>query len=296
MLKEFNLDSLEDLKARLKPKDPEKPESPEEKEKRENIYRASLIKYAADNGVMKPEDFSTLESLKAKGNQDLVYDNWLTGWKEDNKEVLPEDADARAKEEFEAEYKPTTKRGLAKIEKEAKELRTPLEEKFNSVKTNYDGIREVEKLYPDFEKKVSSTVKEFVPEKFEVFKVTDKVGDADEDVSIEVEISAADRVEIFQKVAQDILKNESNFELFKKGDIKAIQALAKDQAETMIRNKYNKVAAQEIAREFLTRGTKRGSTTGAKEPFPLVGDGKKQDEKGAKTPAQEVIDSLKGVK
>src|ERR1700733_618627 len=75
LMKEFNLENLDDLKSRLKPKEEPKVESPEEKEKRENLYRVEMQKYAVENGQMKPDEFVKLAELKAKDDQELVYES-----------------------------------------------------------------------------------------------------------------------------------------------------------------------------------------------------------------------------
>jgi hypothetical protein len=306
LLKELNLESLDALKEKLKPKDPDKPETPEEKEKRENLYKAGLIQYATEKGGMKPDDFSKLDNLKAKKDEELVYENWLEGWKEENPGVEPLEAERLAKEDFKTEYKlestneKAKARGLSKIEKEAKELRTPLESAYNSAKQNYDEEKAIKDSLPDFEKKVSGFVKEFIPEKFEVFKIEDKFKDKDgekvESVPIEVELSAEDRVAIFQQVAQEIVRSGPTYNLYKKGDLKAIQALAKEKAEALIRSKYLGEATQKIATAFLSRGMNRGSGTGAKNPFPLVGDGKEQADKTSMNANEQVMNSLRGQK
>jgi hypothetical protein len=300
LLKELDLESLDALRERLKPKDPAKPESPEEKTKRESLYEASLQKHAVEKGAMKLEDFTTLQNLKSKDDKSLVFEKWLTEWKEENPNVDALEVDRLAKEEFESEYKLNSDnekakaRGLSKIEREAKELRTPLEKAYAAVKENYDGVRDLEVNFPEFNKKVTALSKEFIPEKFTVFKVKDKVGDKEEDVNIEVELTPADRVEILNAVGKSILNegnyvNAANYDLYKKGDFRALQALAKEKAEGLIAGKYRDAAAQKIATEFLSRGTKRGSTTGATNPFPLEGDGKKTDEKGGQSARDQIM-------
>lgn len=298
LFKELGVESLDALKEKLKPKPEDKPESPEEKEKRESIYQASIQKYAVENGEMKLEDFSKLESLKGKEDQNLVFENWLSGWKEENPDVDPAEADRLAKEEFESEYKLNSEnekakaRGIAKIAKEAKEIRGPLEKAYKSAKENYDEVREGEAIFPEFNKKVTGFIKEHVPEKYTVFKVKD----GEEEVPIDVDLTPAERVEILNSVGESILRNKANYDLYKKGDFKALQDLAKEKTESLISNKYRDTAAQKIAIEFLSRGTKKGSTTGSKNPFPLNDDGKKPDGEEGKSAARTVLDSLRGKK
>lgn len=300
LFKELGVDSIDSLKEKLKPKVEDKPESPEEKEKRESVYQASLQKYAVENGSMKLEEFTTLENLKAKDDQTLVFENWLPGWKEDNPNVDPVEADRLAKAEFESEYKlnhendKVKAKGVSKIQKEAAEIRTPLENRLKAVKENYDGVRDVETNFPEFNKKVTGIVKEFIPEKFTVHTLKDKVGEKEEDVPIEVELSPADRVEILTTIGKSILENEKNYALYKKGDFKALQEIAKKETEALISTKYRDAGAQKIAETFLARGTKRSSTTGAKNPFPLVNDGKETSEENVLDAKGQVLKSLRG--
>jgi hypothetical protein len=278
LLKEFEVDSIEALREKMKPKNPDKPESPEEKEKRENLYKASLIKYATEKGVMKPDDFTKLENLKAKDDKAMVYENWFAAWKEDNPDIDPEEAGRIAEEEFNAEYKLNSEnekaraRGLAKIAKEAKEMRTPLESSYSTAKERYDAERELEKDAPDFDKKSNTFIQESIPEKYTVFKVKD----GDEEVAIEETLTPEERREIFKQVAKDFA-SANTYGLYKKGELKALQALAKERAETLIQNTLRDRAAQKIANEFLTRGRKSAPGVGAKQPFPLVNDGKVQE-------------------
>lgn len=298
LFKELGVDNIDSLKEKLKPKTEEKVLSPEEKAKQEGIYKASVQKYAVENGVMNLEDFTKLENLKTRDDKDLVFENWLPAWKEDNPDIDAAEADRLAKEEFEAEYKLSSTnekakaRGLSKIQKEAEGLRNPLENKFKSVKENYDGVRDVETNFPEFNKKVTGFIKEHVPEKVTVFKVKD----GEEEVPIEVELSAADRVEILNIVGKKILANEGNYNLYKKGDMKALQELAKSEAETLIATRYRDTAAQKIAESFLSRGVKKGSTTGATVPFPLNDDGKTEATDGNRSAKQIVMDGLHGKK
>lgn len=302
LFKELGLEegaSIESLKEKLKPKPADIPESPEEKEKREAVYQASLQKFGVENGL-KLEDFTTLESLKGKDDQALVYEKWLAGWKEDNPDVDPAEADRLAKEEFESEYKLSSTnekakaRGIAKIKKEAGEIRVPLENKIKAVKENYDGVRDVEVNFPEFNKKVTGIIKEFIPEKFTVTTVKDKVGDKEEDVPIEVDLSAEDRVAILNAVGKSILENEKNYALYKKGDFAALKEIAKKEAESLIASKYTGAAAQKIATEFLTRGTKRGSEVGSKNPFPLNNNERQETGTGDLSEKAKVMKSLQG--
>lgn len=298
LLKELNLESLDDLKARLKPKDPDKVESPEEKEKRENLYTVEMQKYAVENGLMKPDDFTKLEALKGKEDRNLVFESWLPSWKEENPDVDPAVAEQQAKEDFEAEYRldskneKTKNRGLSKIAKEAKEIRGPLESSFTSLKQEFDEDRTVKADMPDFNKKMTGFIQESIPEKVKLFETKD----GEEMVPVEIELTADQRKEVYQKVAKKIL-NSSTYQLYKKGDMKPLQDLARQEAEATIWADQREAGLKKIAETFLKRGDENGykrGVIGAKNPFPLVGDGKQAGGADHTTAAAKVLNSLQG--
>lgn len=297
LLKELDVESLEALKERLKPKE-DKPESPEEKEKRGNLYRVEMQKYAVENGLMKPDDFMKLEAIKAKDDQALVFENWLPSWKEENPDVEPAEADKQAREDFEAEYRlnseneKTKTRGLSKIAKEAKELRSPLETSYSKLKQDFDEDRTVKSDYPDFSKKVTGFIQENIPAKVKLFETKD----GEDMVPVEIDLTDDQRKEVYQKVIKKIM-NSSTYQLYKKGDMKQVQELAKREAEATIWNDQREAGLNKIAETFLKRGDEKGykrGSVGAKNPFPLVGDGKVGAGKDTTSAANQVLESLRG--
>lgn len=299
LLSEFNLESVDALKERLKPP-VDKVESPEEKEKRENLYRVEMQKYAVENGLMKPDEFVKLDNLKGKDDQALVFENWLPSWKEENPEVDPAEAERQAREDFESEYQlgskneKTKNRGLAKITKEAKELRSPLEGSYAKLKEDFDEDRTVKSDYPDFNKKLSGFVQENIPAKVKLFEGKD----GEDAVQVEIDLTDDQRKEVYQKVVQKI-RNSSTYQLYKKGDIKQMQELAKKEAEDAIWNDQREAGLSKIAETFLKRGDEKGykrGAIGAKNPFPLAGDGKPGSGHDAGSAQQQVLNSLQGKK
>lgn len=300
LLEELGLESLDALKERLKPKDPDKVESPEEKEKRENLYRVEMQKYAVENGIMKPDEFSKLEVLKAKDDRTAVYEDWLPGWKKENPDVSPEDVESRAKEDFEDEYhlnstnEKTKARGLARIEKEAKEMRSPLESSYTRVKTEFDEDRSIKNDLPGYNKSMAGFIQENIPAKVKLFETKD----GEETVPVEIDLTDDQRKEIYAKVEKK-LRNASTFQLFKKGDLKQLGEMAKREAEAEIWNEHRQAGLQKIAETFLKRGDEKGykrGSVGAKNPFPLLQDNKKMDGADKGSAQQQVLDSLNGKK
>lgn len=298
LLKEFNLESLDALKERLKPKDLDKVESPEEKEKRENLYRVEMQKYAVENGLMKPDEFVQLENIKAKDDRSLVFERWLPSWKEENPDADPADIDRLSKEDFETEYRlnsdneKTKNRGIAKIAKEAKEVREPLERSYTQLKTDFDEDRTVKSDYPDFSKKVSGFIQENIPAKVKLFETKD----GEDTVPVEIDLTDEQRKEVYNKVAKKIM-NSSTYQLYKKGDMKPLQELAQREAEATIWADQRQAGLTKIAETFLKRGDEKGykrGVIGAKNPFPLVAEGKSVEGKDNTSAANQVLDSLRG--
>jgi len=299
LLKEFDVESVDALRERLKPK-PEVVESSEEKEKRENLYKVELQKYAVEKGWMKPEEFTKLDTLKAKDKQALVYEHWFPSWKAENPDVDPADIETRSKEDFESEYhlnsdnEKKKARGLAKIDKEASEILTPLESSFSKVKTNFDEDREIERNLPDYNKKLAKFIQDNIPEKVKVYE--HKIGD--EAVPVEIELTADERKAIYAKVDKK-LRNASTYQLYTKNDLTQLAEIAKREAEAEIWQTNRDRAMKEIAEKFLKKGDENGykrGAVGAKNPFPLVQDHKKVEGKDHQSAAQQVLDSLQGKK
>lgn len=300
LLKELGMESLDALKERLKPKDPDRVESPEEKEKRENLYRVEMQKYAVENGLMKPDEFVKLENLKAKDDRSLVYENWLPTWKAENPDVEAVDIEARAKEDFEAEYhlnstnEKTKARGLSKIEKEAKEMRSPLESSYTRVKTEFDEDRSIKNDLPDYNKKMASFIQDNIPAKIKLFETKD----GEDTVPVEIELTADQRKDIYKAVDKKI-RGSDTFKLYKKGDLTQLAAIAKREAESEIWATQREEGLKKIAETFLKRGDEKGykrGSVGAKNPFPLVPKDNSTGGKETVSAEQEVMDSLEGKK
>lgn len=300
LLEELGLESLDALKERLKPKDLDKVESPEEKEKRENLYLVEMQKYAVENGIMKPDEFVRLEALKAKDNQSLVYENWLTDWKVENPDVDPAEVEARAKADFDSEYhldsknEKTKARGLAKIEKEAKEMRSPLESSYTRVKTEFDEDRSIKGDLPAYNKELASAIQANIPAKVKLFETKD----GEDTVPVEIDLTDDQRKDIYAKVDKK-LRNSSTFQLVKKGDLKQFQEIVKREAEAEIWSTQREAGLQKIAETFLKRGDEKGykrGSVGPRNPFPLVDSGGNPAGKDKQSADQEVMDSLKGKK
>lgn len=292
LLKELNIDSVEALKEKLKPKDPVVEEGPEEKERKKNIYEANLQSYAVEQGVMKLEDFQKINTIKGKEDKDLVFDEFAAGYKEDNAAAT----DQEIKEAFDLKYdlqseNPALKKWAEKqITKQAKLIREPLESSLNTAKKNYDEELGIRSTYPEYSKKIIGLVDEAIPTKVNVFK--DKVGD--EEIPVDVELTAEDRKEIAAEVLKEI-NNQSTFSAYKKNDEAGIKKLIGEKVEAKLwSTKYREKSLKKIADTFLRTGGKNGSTTGAENSFAAKQDIKTQTgPKTTQSKEDEVLDSFK---
>ena len=303
LLKELGLTDISELKEKLKA--PAKELSPEEKEKQESIYKANIQKFAVEKGEMKLEDFTKLENLKNKADRDLVYDNWLEDWKEENEgsddlENLDESEIAeKAKEDFEKEFKLSSTnekvkaKGEAKLAKAAKEIRQPLESSYNKVKDEFDREDDIRKTYPDYDKTVRKFVNEKKKKKFDFYKGKD----GEIEIPIDIELSKEDKAEIAENIAKKI-QNPETFSSYKKGELEALQKLAKTETDNFIFNKYKDEGLKRVAETFLSTGYKKGLAKGgmgAKNSF-AVNQAKNTAEgmQKATDAKTEVLNSLQG--
>ena len=266
-LKEFNLESVEQLKEKLKPPPKQKELSPEEKEKEAKVYQANLLSFAAEKGIMNPEDYVKFENVKAKADHDLVYEGFASELKEDEPDLTEEEI----KEKFENRYpvnsdNPKIKaRAEARLKKEAAEYRKPLESSFNKAKTEFDEDRDFRNTFPDYDKTIRGFITENIPAKYEAYKAKD----GDEEIAVEVDLSEDEKKEITENVAKRIQTTDT-FSQYKKGEIEALKKLTQQVTAAFVREKKREEANAKIAATYLKRGFDKGSV-GAKAPFPLVG-------------------------
>jgi hypothetical protein len=283
-------------------KAPEKEPTPEEKEKADALYKADIQRFAVEKGEMKLEDFTKLENLKNKADKDLVFDNWLEVWKEENEdnedlEYLDQDERlAKAKADFDKEYKLDSKnekvkaRGESKLAKEAKEIRQPLESSYNKVKESFDTELNIRKAYPEFDKTVKSFVKESIPDKYDFYKGKDE----DEEIPIEIELSKENKVEI-ETIVSKIISNPDNFYKFNKDGKEALKSIVKTETDRFIAEKYREEGLSKMAEKFLQRGAAKAKQ-GATNSFAIKQDKTIQSDKKTATDAKtEVLNSLKGI-
>lgn len=266
-LKELGFDNVDSLKSLVKSAK-ENNVSPEEKAKKDNIEKANLLKYAAENGIMNVEDYNKRESLKGKADRDLVFDRFSSEHRED----FPDASDEDIKEAFDSEYKlnsdidKSKARGEARLSKEAKELRTPFEQKFTVAEQKYSEHKALEGKFPEFNKFMDSLIEKCTPEKMTFAKVKD--GDAE--VEIDVELSKKDREEIAK-----VFRTPKAFQAFigETDSAKVEQTLAK-KINGFLKEKYFDSAVSKGFEMGKDIGIKNGSNVGADSPYALTKDTK----------------------
>ena len=298
LLKELGVESLDSLKERLKkPEAPPADLTPEEKAKQDEAYKADLINYAVKNGNMKVEDFNKLDALKAKADADLVFEQHLKEFKEDNPDIEESEVEQDARADFERKYginsdkEKVKARGISKLAKEAAEIRNPTETVYKTVKEKFDEERDIQKNLPGFEKKMTEAVNGSIPLKFEIFK--DK--DGDEDITVSVEITEAERKELAGQI-QKKLNTVEVFNLYKKGETQKIQDIVQRETANFLQEKKGNEGLKKIADVYTKRGFEKGRV-GATNSFALNQGGFNQaDNLSRQSAEQEVLDSLKGKK
>ncbi len=297
-LKKHNVTSLDALEEKLKPKE-EKTLSPEEKERQDSLYKAKLQSFAVENGDMKLEDFHQLETLKQKADAEIVYPDFAAEYREDHEDDFEDmtepEIEEKVKQAFEKKYKLNSEDnkvkqvGLDKLAKIAGQKRSPLESSYNTVKEKFDAELDIRNNYPNYDKAVRQVANESIPENYSFYKGKD----GDEDVSIDIELSKEDKVEITDNIAKKI-QNPDTYSIYKKGDLAALKTLAQSETERFIENKYKEQAKTKMAEVFMGRGLKKGSEVGAKNSFAVNQARPQATEKTANADAkQEVLESLK---
>lgn len=296
LLKKFNVGSLEELEEKLG-KAGEKQLSKEEKEKSEALMEAEFQKFAVEKDIMKLDDFSQLKTLKSRQDAELVFEKYLEDWKEENSDIKPTDelseADIlkMAKEDFEKEFRLNSdkesvkKKGLERLSKAAAEIRNPLQSKYEEAKGQFDLASDVKANFPKFAKSTEKIADDLVPSKVEWFKTKD----GDEEIPVEIELSAEERKEITDKIVKRI-QNPDNFSLFKDGKLDTIIEGVSEYAEYLINKKTKDIGNAKIAELFTSRGVKKGSTTGAVNSFATTqGGNANQHQKLSEAEVKEAI-------
>lgn len=272
-MSEADVKELADLRAfraSIAEKEPDK--TPEEIAKLADKEKGEFIKYSSDEGLMKVDEFHAYENLKVKADRDLVFENWLTNWKEENPDVEADEIDARAKADFDEEYKLTSSndktraRGEARLAREAAEVRKPLQTTYEKAQGAFKELQSIRQTYPKYEKFMDDLIKETVPEQI-VFKTKE----GEEDITIDdVKLTEEDKKEIAKQ-----FKNDKNFFSFTKNADKldTVKAAIAKKIDGYLKVKYFDKVNEAVYIAAKGIGVKKGSNVGAEAPFAIVRGG-----------------------
>ncbi len=257
------LEELRRYKQENSQKQPD--ETSEQKAEREKQYNANLHKFAFDKGHYSPDDLGKIESLKNQADTDIVFGNF----KENFKTINPNATDTEIKEAFDATYHTASdnehlkKLGESRIQQEANNYRNPYNSKLETAKKEFDTQLAINSKVPEFEGFLQKVIKDHSPENWAVFKTKD----GEEEIPVNFQLTEADR-----KKAFDVLRKSDNFELFLSGDPAKAGEYVQKQLEAYYRLEHNDKINKTIYDMGVSRGTKKGSTTGADNPFPVASD------------------------
>ena len=286
--KEFGFDSPEALKQFLK-KQKESNVPDEEKQKALELDNANFRKFAIEKGYAKEADFKSYQTLTEKQNYDLVFEDHLKEFKEENPEITdPKELAEAAKEDFEKTYKLNSdnakakEKGQAKIEKIAKELRSPVDSVITTAKEKYAEAKEITAKLPDFEKLVHAKVKQHTPDKSIIYKYKD----GEEEIPIEIDLTEADR-----KQMAKIFANHDNYKEFATGKTKELEAALDDQMQHWVKAFKSDDIVKAAIEQGIKIGQKKGSNVGATQPFPIVAAGTNTKGASNKSADEEIRES-----
>ncbi len=286
--KEFGFDSKEAMVNFIrKQKEVSKPD--EDKQKEAELDNANFRKFAIEKGLAKEADFKNFQTLSEKQDYDLVFESHLTEFKEDNPEITdPAELAQAAKEDFEKTYKLNSdnakakERATAKISKAATELRNPVNTVIDKAKSEYATEKEIRANLPDFEKFIQGKVKQYTPDKAIMYKVKD----GEEEISVEIDLTEADR----KAMAKDFA-NHKNYREYAKGDKATLETALDKKMQSWVKiNKFDEIAAKTFE-AGLKQGKSKGSNKGADNPFPLINSGGNEKSTSTKSADEQIRES-----
>lgn len=249
--------------------------SPEQILKEAELEKVNFRKYAVENDFAKDDDFVQYETLQQKKDADLVFENFLNDFKEENPEIEDEkELTYAAQEEFNKAYKLTSsnekakEKGLAKLAKEANEIRNPYISKIEKAKASYSEEKELRAKMPVFEKFIASEIEKNAPD-----TVSFKIKSGEEEIPVEITLTKEDKAAIAKE-----FNTPKTFLTYSKSQEDAEKALAKKIQGWIKVNKFEEATAQ-MLKIGEGRGVAKGSNAGADAPFALRQSRAKQDGK-----------------
>jgi len=260
-LEALGFKSIDDLKAHFnKPAEP----TEEEKNRQAQIEKADFLKFGTEQNLITVDDYQQYESLKAKADKDLVFDNFAAEFREEN----PDAEDYEVEQAFNYQYHIDSdnavlkRRGEKLLSKDAAELRSPVQSKYDTAWQEFNTQKELKSKLPVWNKLVDETVGKIVPEKIKAFEK-----DVDgKKISVEIDLTAADREEIAEKFKMNVRA----YDLFAKGKTDELNASLTKKINGFIQEKYATQIREKVFEQGLLLGKSKGSNIGATAPFPMV--------------------------
>lgn len=243
-----------------------KPAKTEQEIAKENeLDKAEFLKYSVDNDLLKLDDYTKYESIKVQSDADLVFPSFFEDFKEENPDIedATELAEA-AKEAFDKTYKLSSEneklknKGLAKLAKEANEIRNPFESKVKAAESSYKEEKEIKSKIPSFDKFFSAQIEKNTPD-----KVSYKVKVDDEEVPVVIELTKDDK----EAIAKEF-NTPKTFYKFNKSPEEAEKALDKKIQGWIKVNKFDEALAKAVSHGEKA-GMKKGSNVGAENLYGL---------------------------
>jgi hypothetical protein len=264
------LKEYEELKLKWNAANNKEPEKSAEQIAKENEEdKANFINYAVKNELFKIDDLTQYETLSVKKDADLVFESFLKDFKEENTDITDEKELAEAaKEEFDRTYKLSSEnekakeKGIAKLAKEANEIRTPYKSKVESAKTAYTEEKAIAAKMPAFDKFVDTEIAKYATD-----KVFFKIKAGEEEVPVEIELSKEDK----EAIAKEFKTHKTFYKYNTAGEEEAAKALGKKITGWIKVNKFDEALAK-VASTFEGIGRAKGSNVGAENLFGIAGD------------------------
>lgn len=255
-LKSWGFESIDQLDAFVKTqKATQRPA--EEIQKEQDIENARFRAFAIEEGQMTENDFKSYEKLMATADKDLVFQDYFNEFKAENPDIAEEELLTAAQDQFDAEYKTASAKRIAK---EATDIRKEITSKFSSAKENYSVDNKFKAASEPYKAFITKTLNEALTDKI----VFQEGKDGEDDITVSVEVTAAERAEIAKKVL-----GNKQFVHFVNGDKERLANDLKERIQNFALAKYAKQAvsnAYKLGAEISEKRIK----IGANNPFAMI--------------------------
>jgi len=285
-LKGYGFNSPDELKTFLT-KQKEENIDPQEKINQANREKADFLKFSADNTLLAVEEYSTLESLRGRKDVEIVRDEFTKSYREDNSDADDEEVAAAFDTQYPLQSENVAQKKWAEkqIAKEAKEIRSPLESKFEVAQKDFKDYQTLNSKIPGFNKFIDGVIDANTPEKLSFHKVKD----GETEIHIEAELTADQRKELKDEVGK-MFRNPKTYNEYAHSESKEKELNDKiaKKINGYIKINYFEKAIEKGFEAGKGLGVTKGSTVGAEQPFAIVRNMNVPGAEGKINAAQEV--------